>query len=208
MADPRNRPPGDDSFLVSLGRHLAAAAGLVVLMAGAFWAIGSVGDDGGELVVADSPQTATDPATGSPAPGTGGETSPPATETEASDATPSPSPTASPTDDGSPDEATGSPADEGIPPSEISIQVLDAVLIDGDTTAQEIADELEADGYDVVVVNQASKVYDVTTVFYTAGFEDSARQLAAAYGFTRVEEKPSNLSSTVRVHLVIGRDRA
>lgn len=208
MADPRHRPPGDNSFLVSLGRHLAAAAGLVVLMAGAFWAIGSVGDGEGELVVADSPPAATEPGSGTPAPGTTGESSPPATETETDDASPAASPTASPTDDVSPDEATGSPDDETIPPSEISIQVLDAVLIDGDTTAQEIADELEADGYDVVVVNQASKVYDVTTVFYTPGFEDSARQIAAAYGFSRVEEKPSNLSSTVRVHLVVGRDRA
>lgn len=212
MAEPRHRPAGDDyPFLVSLARHLAAAFGLVVLMAGAFWAIGSVGSDDGELVVADSPpavtEPGTEPGTDSPAPTSGDDPSP--TETATGDASPTASPTNSPPDDGaSPDEATESPEDQAIPPSEISIQVLDAVLIDGNTSTQEIADQLEEDGYDVVVVNQASKVYDVTTVFYTPGFEDSARQIAAAYGFARVEEKPSNLSSTVRVHLVVGRDRA
>ena len=208
MAEPRHRPPGDNSFLVSLGRHLAAAVGLVVVMAGAFWAIGSLGDDDGELVVAASPPAATATAPDTPASGTTGDASPTA-PADAGEGSPTSSPTATPTgDDASPDDATASPTGEGIPPGEISLQVLDAVLIDGNTAAQEIADELEADGYDVVVVNKASKVYDVTTVFFTPGFEDSARQIAAAYGFTRVEEKPSNLSSTVRVHLVIGRDRS
>lgn len=205
MAESRHRSQRDDAFLASLGRHVSAALALVVVMAGAFWAIGSVDDADGDLVVADSPP-ATSP-TGDPA------TSPPATGSEPAAPSPtgtgdsSPSPTQTATDDATSEEEPP-PSSGGIPPSEISIQVLDAVLVDGDTAAEELADHLETDGYDVVVVNQASKVYDETTVFYTPGFEDSARQVAGQYGITRVEEKPDNLSDTVRVHLVVGRDRS
>ena len=200
--------PANDRFLRSVGQHIAGAVGIVVLMAAAFWGIGAAdGGDGGDLVSADgtSSPTASDPETDPATPTDGGTSGTPTAPASSGDGTPSPSPT----DSGTPTDAEPPTEDAApIPPGDISIQVLDAVRIDGSTAADEIADQLEADGYDVVVVNDASKVYDVTTVFYTAGFEDSARQVAAAYGFAKVEEKPDNLSDTVRVHLVVGRDRA
>lgn len=203
MAEPRHTPPGDRSFLLSVGRYAAAALALIVALAGVFWAIGQTsGED--QLVVADGPTGTDDPVEPTTASPTDDATSPSPSESEPTEVATSPSPTETETP-----TATPSPTETGsIPPSEISVQVLDAVLEDGSTAAQEIADEMEADGYRIVVVNQASKVYDVTTVFYTAGFEDSARQIARTYGFDRVEEKPSNLSDTVRVHLVVGRDRS
>lgn len=202
--------PANDRFLRSVGQHIAGAVGIVVLMAAAFWGIGAAGsgDGGGDLVSADgtSSPTASDPATDPATPTDGAPTGTPTGPATTGDGTSSPTPTdsATPTDEEPPTEGGAT----SIPPGEISIQVLDAVRLDGSTAADEIADQLEADGYDVVVVNDASKVYDVTTVFYTAGFEASARQIAAAYGFAKVEQKPDNLSDTVRVHLVVGRDRA
>lgn len=214
MADPRHAPPDGDGFLLSLARHLGAAVALVLVVAGAFWAIGEADGDPDGVVVADGPDEgapttgATDGVASPPAPtppGDGTEASP-----DAPTATPTDtgSPTPTPTDSGTAPDAEPDTTSGSIPPGEVSIQVLDAVKQDGNTAASDLADRMESDGYNVVVVNPASKVYDVTTVFYSAGHEGAARQVAAAYGLTKVEEKPSNLSDSVWVHVVVGRDRA
>lgn len=203
MAPARHTPPGDASFISSLTQHLAAAVALVLVVAGGFWAVGQLdaGDDDVEVGAAPSPSV---PATETPteAPTT---TSPtpddPATKTPRS---PEPSPSPSPEPEPSPTETSA----ERIDPSEVSIQVLDAVLDDGGAAANRVADELRGDGYNVIVVNDSFRTYDSTTVFFTDGHEAEARQLADEYGFARVEPKPSNLSSSVDIHLVVGRDRA
>lgn len=86
------------------------------------------------------------------------------------------------------------------------MQVLDAVIDDGGQTARDVASRLSDDGYRVVATNKAVRRYDVTTVFYTAGNQAKARQIAAVYGFSRVEAQPGNLSESVDVHLVVGAD--
>ncbi len=137
--------------------------------------------------------------------------SPASTETSTPAASPTPSPTATETESGSTEEPSPSesPTDDGgdsdrIDPGEISIQVLDAIK-DGGDRAQEIADEMESDGYRVVAFNPSSIVYDETTVFYTEGYEDEANQVADDYGWDEIVFNDI-LSEDVNVHVVVGLD--
>lgn len=100
------------------------------------------------------------------------------------------------------------PAESRVAPSAISLQVLDAVRTDGAATAQRLADRMEGDGYDVVVVRTAVRVYDTSVVMYTPGHEAEADRVAAAYGIERVEPKVDNLSDSVEVHVIVGTDRS
>lgn len=199
MVDGKHAIPGDRSFAVSLLRHLAGAVALVAFVSAAFWGIGRVRPTIGEIGVArdgirlEGPSAAIAPppeSEGAPQPGLApsilaGSPSPALSQT------PSPSPSASPT--------------ASIAPSRISVQVLDATG-DGGVRARTAVARLRADGYKVVATNEASRIYSRTEVFYSPGHEAEARQIAAAYGFSSVRPKPSNLTSSVDVHLVIGRD--
>ncbi|MDQ3932750.1 MAG: LytR C-terminal domain-containing protein [Actinomycetota bacterium] len=195
----RHAIPGDRGFAASLVRSIASAVALVTLVATAFWGIGrfqpavELGDAGdGEGAALEGPPVAhaapaeeeTDydppllPSTLTPSP-------------TASFATPTPSPSSSPT--------------LVIAPSRVSVQVLDAAG-DGGVRARRAVSRLRADGYNVVATNEASRIYPRTEVMYSPGKEAAARQIAAAYGLSAVRSKPSNLTSAVDVHLVIGRD--
>jgi cobalamin biosynthesis protein CobT len=203
----------DASFRTSLIRHVAAAVALVLGVGAAFWGVGQLrSDDPGTPVVAQ-------PTEDDPDDGGDGE---PADPDDAGDGTPTEDPTdgpeETPTDEateGTEEEtATEEPTEdepedtstEAVEPASVSVQVLDAVLDDAGVAAQGVADQMEADGYRIVVVNRASRVYAVTTVFWTPGNEAAARQIAAQYGFDRVELRPDNLSDTVSVHVVVGQD--
>lgn len=199
MSPAQHSGPDDRSFAVSLAQHAGAAVALVLIVAAGFWAVGQI-EPGGEVEVSAGPSPSPT-ATEEPAEPTDLATTPTETTTE-SVASPSPSPTPAPQP--SPTETSA----ERIDPAEVSIQVLDGVLDDGGVAAHAVADELRGDGYNVIVVNQSYRTYDTTTVFFTEGNEPAARQLASDYGFARVEAKPSNLSSSVDIHLVVGKDRA
>ena len=199
MPDAKHTPPGDTSFATSVARHAGAAVALVAVVAAAFWGVGTIrsdASDAGTNVSVDA---------GPSEPAAPGDTASPDTSTTdnatepAATATSTTSTEASPSEDASAGE---------IPPGEISIQVLDAVHDPGAVTAHRIADRLKADGYDVLVVNPAGKLYGTTTVMYTPGHEDAARQIAKAYGFAKVTAAVSNLSNSVDVHLVVGSDEA
>lgn len=221
----KHTPPDDRSFALSLVTHLGAAVALVAVVAAAFWGIGQVrAEDGDDPVVAapSEDETAapvpTDVQTGEPTPeltATAEPTDEPDVEpTEAVTDEPSPVVTEtateapSPTPTSEPSPTATAPATGEFDPSEISVQVLDAVLDDGGEASKRVMEELQADGYRVVARNQAVKRYDVTTVMYTAGNEAKARQIAAQYGFSRVEPQPGNLSEQVDIHLVVGADAA
>lgn len=105
-------------------------------------------------------------------------------------------------------EATDDQA-PSIDPAEVSVQVLDAVG-DGGVTASAAADELREAGFDVIVINRASRGYDVTTVFWTDGQGPGGRAVAAALGTTeaRVTPEEVRLSDSVDVHVVVGTDRS
>lgn len=191
MSDAKHTPPGDRSFVKSVSVHLATGVALIAVVAGAFWGLGRIGAEPTGPVVAASPGDAeepTPPAVQSPDPAS----TPPTTSEPAS---PTPTEASSPTE---------SPTGGELDPQSISMQVLDATE-DGDT-ADGFADRARGDGYRVVAVNRAVRVYEETTVFWSPGHEEAARHVAAQYGFAVVEEKPGNLSSSVNVHVVIGED--
>ncbi len=213
------------------GRTLAqfgiAVVALVVVAAGLFWGIDliSAGDD--VSVAAPSPAASPSPAATSVAPSPATPTpSPPAaspspepTEVEPSptpaESTPEPSPQATEepteeTESPSP-EATEEPSEDetdssDVDHSETSVQVLDAIK-DGSGRAREVADDLEDDGYRLVAFGPSSIIYDNTTVFWTDGHEDEARELADANGWDEVVFNDI-LSETVDVHVVVGLDEA
>ena len=97
-----------------------------------------------------------------------------------------------------------------VDPASVSIQVLDAVGTDGGAAAEAVAAELRDAGYDVIVVNQASVGYEVTTVFWTEGEGPGGRAVAATLGTDQAERTPDEvqLSDSVDVHVVVGTDRA
>lgn len=205
MSDGRHVPPGDRSLLLSIGRQLAGAAALVLVVAAAFWGIGQVRTDTGDPVITEPTSRATTPADQPTAPA-------PTEPTAAPTATVTAQPTApvQPTDAASPqptEPASPPPGAEGdVDPASVRVQILDAVLDDGGEAAARIEDELEEAGYQIIAANKAVRRYERTTVFYTEGNQAAAEQLAARFGFDVVEPKPDNLSSGVEIHLVVGAD--
>lgn len=210
----KHTAPDDSSFRVSLIRHAAAAVALVLAVGAAFWGVGQLrSDTPGDPVIAQPSEPSETEGTG-----TSGEdaTDEPTDPEEPGDATPTESATDEPDDAATEETPTEEPADDAtddtddatgaVAPGDVSVQVLDAVLDDAGVAAQGVADQMEADGYRVVVVNRAAVAYEVTTVFWTPGNEAAARQIAEHYGFSRVELRPDNLSDTVSVHVVVGRD--
>lgn len=143
---------------------------------------------------APTPAPADEPSTSAPTPEPTEEPSP-TTGEDSEEATAEPSPTASPT-----------PAEPTVDPSTVSVQVLDADGVPGDASSDRASAAIAAAGYRVAARNAASITYDVTTVLYTAGNETAARELAAALGYREVREKPDNLSPSVELHVVVGRD--
>lgn len=193
-----------------LGTPLAQfGLGAVALVLGGallFSLIGAVSD------VGDDPGPS---AAGPTAPAAPDDTSPtgvasPATDppTDAGAGTASDAPTEATTDTAT--EAPTDPGTEAAPafePGSITIQVLDGSDVAADHDA--VVACLQADGYDALITgNRAVTVYATTTVFHTAGEDNRAmaEQVASVLGIGEVEEKPSNLSDTVPVHVVSGQD--
>lgn len=172
---------------------LAAAAGkalLGVLIVGAVavgvttWA-GGQGDPGAE------PARTTEPAT----------LAPEADAEEPETASPEPSPTGAAT---RPAEEETDGGDDA--PVRATIQVLNA---SGDASAlQEVIATLEELGYQVVAESRASRPYDRTTVFWSAGFDDDARELRRSDDRFGVLQPNDRLDRTINLHVVIGRDWA
>lgn len=186
----------------TFGRLAVGAVGLIVAAAVLFALIGAVTDEDTDPVAGDPTEDVTPTATESP---TGGgdvtdEPTSPAPTTPAETATPTPT-------DGATETATDDPTtDPRIDPATVSVQVLDAVLDDAGATAAEVADQLAADGYQLIAENPAVRVYEQTTVFFVADNRPAAQQIAEDYGFSVVEPAPDNLSSSVDVHVVVGQD--
>lgn len=190
-----------------LGGLARGAAVFVVAMAAVFGVIGLARDDTGGTEILDGPVASEAP--------TGNETQsevPTGTET----GTPDPSATGSATDPATPGEgATGTDqptssetetsAASDIDPASVSVQVLDGTTAK-DGTDDEVAGVLGDAGYDVVAINSSVNIYERTTVFYTAGNEPAAQQIADEFGYSVVEPAPDNLNQSVDVHLVVGDD--
>lgn len=87
---------------------------------------------------------------------------------------------------------------------DITVQVLNGTA---STEADDrMADRLSSLGYDVVAVQGSSKQYPETTVFWSfPGAQEAAERLAAKFGW-QAAMRPSNLSATVDLHVVVGGD--
>lgn len=117
-----------------------------------------------------------------------------------------PEPIASDTPEPEPEESETAEAGTEKPliTDNITVQVLNGT---GATEADDrMADRLSSLGYEVVAVQGSSKQYAQTTVFWSfPGAQEAAERLAAKFGWV-ADAKPSNLSSTVDLHVVVGAD--
>lgn len=133
--------------------------------------------------------------------------------TSAESQTPSPSPTPS-TEIASvePSPTKSKPSEKPSPKQtkpeliteNMTVQVLNA-------TSDPAADELMADrlaklGFDVVALGGSSKPYTTTTVFWSYAESTAAAEALAAREGWAVGPKPSNLSTTVALHVIVGDD--
>jgi hypothetical protein len=103
-------------------------------------------------------------------------------------------------------ESTPAQPDTPLVTEGVTVQVLDAT--GRGRAGARMARHLSLLGFDVVVVNNASVVYDRTTVMWSRPADKKAAvALATRFGW-RVEHKPRNLSASVTTHVVVGRDEA
>ncbi|HWB70933.1 MAG TPA: LytR C-terminal domain-containing protein [Egibacteraceae bacterium] len=193
----------------------AAVRGLlaVALAVGLYLVLASVrpGGAGGPVVVSDdAPDTRARPSpTGEgergPSPIAPPATHPSPASTTSPPAPPPPTPSAPESAAAPPASASPSPdvLAQAAPPSQTTVQVLDGV---GDgVRARRAAAVLRELGYDVVAVNAAVE-YSTTTVLYSRGHEAEARALMARdRRFAALRRNP-NLSESVDLHVVVGRD--
>lgn len=214
MSAAKHTPPRDPSFRRSLARNAAGAVGLVVLVAAIFGVLGMIGRADTDLDIADEPEEpaapAEEPDDEPAAPADEPADEPRAEEPEPPAEEPEEAPDEEAPDEDAAEEAAeepAAPAAEPIDPGTISVQVLDGYRQDGGAAATAVFEELQAAGYRIVARNPAI-AYDVTTVFWTPGSEDEARQVAREIDAPVVEEKPADsLSDQVNVHVVVGADR-
>ena len=87
---------------------------------------------------------------------------------------------------------------------DVQVQVLNGTAESG--VDDVMADKLARLGYTVVAVSPASKGYPKTVVFYTGGSERIGELLAERFDWD-LQKAPSNLSTEVALHIVVGEDR-
>ena len=159
---------------------------IAVVVAVAIWFL--VNALGGEEIE----PTAADP---SPSP----TASPTPTETEIVIATPRPTPSETPTP-----KKTKEPEDVALITDGINIQVLNGT---SDTSVDDaVADRLTGLGFQVEAIDDSSKAYSQTTVFWSYPEAQKAGEALAARMGWLVQPKPDNLSNTVALHVVVGAD--
>jgi hypothetical protein len=175
-----------------------AVLGVSVLL---FTGLDALRADPAPVVAGAAPTAVEEPAV-TQAPVEGSSTPAAPTPVAPSPAAPSSEPEPAPSPDPSP-----TPAAPTIDPGDVSVQVLDADGVLDGTPFDRVVATIADVGYRVVATNPASRTYEATTVFYTAGNETAARELAVVLGYDEVAEKPDNLSDSVSLHIVVGADQ-
>lgn len=136
----------------------------------------------------------------------------------------SPEPSTTPMAEATPTPKTGrSPASASptpkptrsseLPPEEIelitagmTVQVLNGTGVA--SADDDMANRLAGLGYEVIAVDGSNKEYQATTVFWSVPeSQEAAERLAQRFGWVS-GPKPSNLSATVKLHVVVGMDEA
>ena len=158
-----------------------------VFATGVWFAVDAMGgDSGGEPKVASATDQPTSERSKSPTPR----------------ARPSPSPSKENGD--SPFQPGDDTQTEKLITEGITIQVLNGTS--SSLAGTDMADELSRLGFEVVVVNEASKPYPSTTVFWsTEAARGAAEALAGRFDWV-AEVKPANLTDSVSLHVVVGED--
>ncbi len=103
------------------------------------------------------------------------------------------------------------PAATGPRPSDVSVQLLNGIGADGSAGVSRVRATLNDAGFRIAA-SRAGRAYDVTTIFYTVGFEAEARLVGEALRVSAINPMTDlpperRLSSTVMVHVVVGADR-
>lgn len=119
--------------------------------------------------------------------------------TESAEGLPEPVITPTPSEEPTPDD------DEPVDFEGVTAQVLNAT--GGVTGAgQEMADRLARMGFDIIAIDTALGEIDVTTIYWTASSgRPIAEALASKNGWIAAK-KPDNLSSSVEIHVLVGKD--
>lgn len=124
---------------------------------------------------------------------------------EASSEEPTPEPEVSEEPEPEPEPEKPAKPEPKLITEDITLQVLNATTSNPDADDQ-MADKLASLGFEVIAVGGANRVYQETTVFWSfAEAKKAAERLAARFGWG-VAPKPSNLSTTVDLHVIVGED--
>ncbi len=135
----------------------------------------------------------------SPSPTGSAEPSP--SETEIVLASPEPTPTRNPKPKPT---KRKEPKEVALITEGINIQVLNGT---GDTSVDDaVADTLEELGFTIEAIDDSSKAYAQTTVFWSYPEAQKAAEALAARMDWIAQPKPENLSDTVALHVVVGED--
>ncbi|MGI8774574.1 MAG: LytR C-terminal domain-containing protein [Actinomycetota bacterium] len=128
---------------------------------------------------------------------------PTAEATPTPEASPSPAPSDSPTP--KPTRSSKPPPEEAELITEgMTVQVLNGTGVA--SADDDMANRLAGLGYEVIAVNGSNKEYQATTVFWSVPeSQEAAERLAQRFGWVS-GPKPSNLSATVKLHVVVGMD--
>lgn len=118
-------------------------------------------------------------------------------------------PTPTETESADPEKKKKKKKDDSGPPEliteGITVQVLNATTGNPDADDQ-MADKLAEVGYEVIALGGANRVYQRTTVLWSfAEAREAAERLAQRFGWDS-GPKPSNLSTQVDLHVVVGED--
>jgi len=118
-----------------------------------------------------------------------------------------------------PDDATDEPEVEapapppvtGPRPGDVSVQLLNGIGADGAAGVARVRTTLTDTGFRIAA-SRDGRAYDVTTIFYTVGYEAEARLVGRTLGVTAINVMTDlpperRLSSNVMVHVVVGADR-
>jgi hypothetical protein len=96
-------------------------------------------------------------------------------------------------------------------PADVSVQLLNGIGADGAAGVARVRTTLADAGFRIAA-SRDGRAYDVTTIFYTVGFEAEARlvgQVLDVRAINPMTDLPPErrLSSSVMVHVVVGADR-
>ncbi|HET7481740.1 MAG TPA: LytR C-terminal domain-containing protein [Actinomycetota bacterium] len=121
---------------------------------------------------------------------------------------PSSEPTVAVVDTASPEPTqSASPSDtedKALHAQGVTVQVLNGTV--QPDAGQAMATRLERLGYTIVAIEESSRAYPTTTVYWSTGAsQDAARALAERFGWDAAP-RPSNLSPEVAIHVVVGAD--